>query len=269
MTERSLYWGGTTIGDASLAPYDNDEFSDILRKLFIADRTIHGVVMGYLNELAVTGTATPVSVGTGAAFLDGNFYEADAAVTVAIPTPAASTRIDRIVLRKDFAGQTIRVTRIAGVEGGSAPALTQSDGVTWDISLATVSITTGGVITVTDTRVALTIPLSVKPVIGSVASSATPTIQTGIYNVFRITALAAAITSMTSGLIGTPYHGQRLIIEILDDGTARAIAWGAKFRSTDSGTLPTTTTLGKLLRVGLLYDSVDAIWDCMAVSNEV
>lgn len=149
MTERSYYWGGTTVGDASIAPYDNDEFTDIFRKMFVKDRAIMGVLDGYGNELVTTGAGSPVTVDTGAAMVDGNFYENDAPLTVAIPTPAASTRIDRIVLRKDFAGQTVRVTRIAGVEGGSAPAITQSDGVTWDILLYQVSITTGGAITLT------------------------------------------------------------------------------------------------------------------------
>jgi hypothetical protein len=45
------------------------------------------------------------------------------------------------------------VTRIAGVEGaGSAPNLQQNAGVTWDMPLAQVSITTAGVMTLTDER---------------------------------------------------------------------------------------------------------------------
>lgn len=159
MTERSYYWGGTTVGDASLAPYDNDEFTDIWRKLFLHDRTAQGVIKSNLNELAVSGAGSPVTVATGAAVVDGNFYENDGNPTVAIPTPAASTRIDRIVLRKDFSAQTVRITRIAGVEGAGAPSLTQSDGVTWDIPLYQVSITTGGAITLTDERIYALTPL--------------------------------------------------------------------------------------------------------------
>lgn len=89
----------------------------------------------------------------------GGWYDSDANISVAIPTPAGATRVDRIVLRKDWAGQTIRLTRIAGVEGAGAPALgagtppyTQSAGVTWDVPLYQVSITTGGVITTVDDR---------------------------------------------------------------------------------------------------------------------
>lgn len=56
-----------------------------------------------------------------------------------------------MVLRKDFVGQTVRLTRIIGVEGGAEPALVQTTAF-WDIPLAKVSIVTGGTITLTDER---------------------------------------------------------------------------------------------------------------------
>lgn len=152
MTETSLPWGGTTTGHATQAPYSDDEWSDIWRKLFTQDRTTQGVLRDYANELAVSGATSPVAVATGLALVDGKVYENDAQVDIAVPTPGGATRIDRIVLRKDFAAQTVLITRIAGAEGGGAPAITQNDGVTWDIQLAQVSITTLGNITVTDER---------------------------------------------------------------------------------------------------------------------
>lgn len=155
MTERSRFWDGTTVGDATEAPYDaSTEFAKVMASLAGSDQLANygGVFSGVLNELAVTGTATPVAVATGRALVWGGWYESDAIVNVVIPTPAGATRIDYIVARKSWAAQTIRITRIAGAEGGAAPALVQNAGTTWDIPLATVSITTGGVITVTDAR---------------------------------------------------------------------------------------------------------------------
>lgn len=156
MTEKSRFWNGTATGDAaSEAPYDAPtEFAGVLRSLFDADRmaNLGGVIFGQLNQLACTGATSPVVVNTGRALVDGTWYQADASVNVAVATPAASTRIDRIVLRKDWSAQTVRVTRIAGLEGGAAPAMTQTPGVTWDIPLCQASITTGGVITITDER---------------------------------------------------------------------------------------------------------------------
>lgn len=101
----------------------------------------------------------------------------------------------------------------------------------------------------------------------TITSSATPSINTDTTDIFTITALAAAITSMTTNLSGTPANGQKLIIRIKDDGTARSITWGASFASRGA-TLPTTTVLGKYLYVGLIYNSTASVWDCVAVGNE-
>lgn len=107
----------------------------------------------------------------------------------------------------------------------------------------------------------------VTPRVGTTTSSATPTINTDSYDMFTITALAAAITSFTTNLSGTPTAGQKLIIRIKDNGTARAIAWGASFASR-GGTLPTTTVLGKTHYIGLIWNEVASTWDCVSAIVE-
>lgn len=99
----------------------------------------------------------------------------------------------------------------------------------------------------------------------TVASSATPTINTDTTDEFTITALAAAITSMTTNLSGTPNNGDELMIRIKDNGTARAITWGASFVSSGVATLLATTVISKTHYVMLRYDSTAAKWVCMAV----
>jgi hypothetical protein len=157
MTERSRPWDGTTTGDATEAPYDAaTEWAKIRASMVGADQltNVGGVYPSVLNELAVSGSATPAVVATGRADVYGTWYENDASLNVVIPTPAVSDRIDRIVLRKSWASQTVRVTRIAGVEGGAAPALTQNAGVTWDVPLAQILVeAVSGVFTsITDQR---------------------------------------------------------------------------------------------------------------------
>jgi hypothetical protein len=152
MTESSILWSTTGTGDGTSGGYPQAKLVEWQRALFAKSANLGGVSPTYQNQLAVTGSASPVTVATGAAVCYGYVYFNDAALTVAIPTPASQPRIDRIVLRVNWAAQTVRVTRIAGTEGGGAPALTQAAGTTWDIPLAQVSITTGGVITLTDQR---------------------------------------------------------------------------------------------------------------------
>jgi hypothetical protein len=105
----------------------------------------------------------------------------------------------------------------------------------------------------------------ITPRVGSITSSATPTINTDNYDQYNITALAAAITSMTTNLSGTPTDGQKLMIRIKDNGTARAITWGASFVSSGVATLLATTVINKTHHVGLIYDSAAAKWTCIAV----
>jgi hypothetical protein len=98
--------------------------------------------------------------------------------------------------------------------------------------------------------------------VGTTTSHATPTINTDNVDVFRITAQAEAITSMTTNLSGTPVDSDCLVIEIT--GTAaRAITWGASFEASTVA-LPTTTVSTNKLTVGFLYNSVTSKWRCVA-----
>ncbi len=92
----------------------------------------------------------------------------------------------------------------------------------------------------------------------STTQSATPAINTDNGDIFEITGLAQAITSMTSSLTGTPVEGQMFMVIIKDDGTARAITWGASFASS-TVSLPTTTVISTPLTV-LLQFRTTAIW---------
>lgn len=95
--------------------------------------------------------------------------------------------------------------------------------------------------------------------------AAAPAINTDNTDIASITGLAQAITSMTTNLTGTPVAGDLLQIQITDNGTARAITWGASFAATTVA-LPTTTVISTLLRVGFQWDTVAAKWQCIAVA---
>lgn len=158
--ERSQFWQTGTTGDGTTAISEAQTtafFGAVLTRAGVnstSPSTAAGVLAGVGGELATTAGSGQVQVATGAALCEGFYYVNDAALNIAIPTPAAATRIDRIVLRASHgATRTVRLTRIAGTEGtGSPPALTQSAGTTWDIPIANVSVTTGGTITVSDQR---------------------------------------------------------------------------------------------------------------------
>ena len=99
----------------------------------------------------------------------------------------------------------------------------------------------------------------------TVTQSATPAINTDNTDVASITGLAQAITSFTTNLTGTPVDGDMLIVRITDDGTARAITWGAKFEASTIA-LPTTTVISTMLTVGFIWNTASLKWRCIAAA---
>jgi hypothetical protein len=97
------------------------------------------------------------------------------------------------------------------------------------------------------------------------APGATPSTNTDNVDIQAFTGLNTAITSMTTNLSGTPTDGQLLEFRFTDNGTARAITWGSSFQST-TVTLPTTTVISTMLRVGFEWNATASKWDCVAVA---
>lgn len=107
----------------------------------------------------------------------------------------------------------------------------------------------------------------VTPRVLTVSSTATPAINTDSYDFVTILSLATNITSMTSGLTGTPTDGQKLMIKFKDNGTSRTIAWGTSFQSSGVGTLLAATVINKIHHVGLIWDAGVSKWVCLAVDD--
>lgn len=101
----------------------------------------------------------------------------------------------------------------------------------------------------------------------TITQSATPTINTDNTDVAHITGLAQAITSFTTNLSGTPVAGDELRIDITDNGTARALAWGASFEHGASD-LPATTEVSIRLDVVLFWNPVTSKWRCHSAGGQ-
>jgi hypothetical protein len=91
------------------------------------------------------------------------------------------------------------------------------------------------------------------------APGATPTINTDNYDIVEMTAIAAAITSLTTNLSGTPTNDQFLQLNFTDDGTARALTFGASFAASTIA-LPTTTVISTKLSCLFQWNSATSKW---------
>ena len=106
----------------------------------------------------------------------------------------------------------------------------------------------------------------VAPRVTSATTATTITPNAGTTDQYELTALASALT--IAAPTGSPVDGQKLIIRILDNGTARALTWNAIYRIVGT-TLPTTTVVSKTLYVGCIYNTVTtATWDVIAVAQQ-
>lgn len=124
------------------------------------------------------------------------------------------------------------------------------DGVGTDTSTISIADTTTVTVSITD-------GIS-NPRVYSVTTTATLTVNVDSYDQANVTALASALT--IANPTGTPSDGQGLLIRIEDNGTSRALTFGAQFRAFGTA-LPTATTLGKIMYIGAFWNALDSKWD--------
>lgn len=104
--------------------------------------------------------------------------------------------------------------------------------------------------------------------ITAITDSATPTPTGGsLQNNFDVTALGQAATFAAPS--GSPANWNKLIIRIKDNGTARALSWNAIYTA-GGVALPTTTVLSKILTLGFIYNTANALnkWCLLASAQE-
>ena len=113
---------------------------------------------------------------------------------------------------------------------------------------------------------ATTLTARILPRVYSIVSSATPAVNTDLYDAVSITALATGISSIS--ITGSPNNFDKLLFRIKDDGTTRTIAWGTSFVAMGTP-LPSATVAGKILTVGFIYDSVLTKWGCVVTAQQI
>lgn len=128
----SYFFDGTTLGDASEAPYDDGEYNNFFSILTGSGEPY--VLAQYLSDLAVE-TGDPVNgaitIRPGAAVINGCLYINDAEETIILPnnTDPVNPRIDYVCLHYEAgAVQTIRIEAVYGTPAAlpAYPTLTQT-----------------------------------------------------------------------------------------------------------------------------------------------
>jgi len=153
MTQVSYPWTGTATGDAG--PYSADTWAHLWREMIgigsgAGGSPNSGVLWGSganpdpgLTVKQNSPTGQSVILSAGAAQVDGTMYTNRADLVLAVAANGAGNpRVDTVVLRKDWAAQTIRAVVKQGTPAASPvpPGLTQSQGVTWEIPIGDLTL---------------------------------------------------------------------------------------------------------------------------------
>lgn len=275
---------------------------------FLASRliTVGGVFDVAGNQLLVEQSDTPamsVDIRQGFAFVVKSNLQMvypiwlkneDATVSIT-SNSSGNSRIDSIVLYIDLGASAnaaisnvAKLITIAGTPAGSpvAPDSTAIQAIIGAsnpyIVLANVTVASGATTIVNanilDQRVLPTYIFATpsntvtftnkritKRVVSGASYTTSTTINADITDIYDITAQAGAL--LFNAPTGTPTNGQSLIIRIKDNGTARALTWNAIF-SGILDTLPSTTTLSKLLVMGFMYNSTTSKWEFIAKTEQ-
>jgi hypothetical protein len=145
-----MLWQTGTTGDGAASGYTQTQTTEMFWKTLISDLTDEGPLKNYVNELIVTATnhaVTPyVSVDTGAAWIYGFFYWNTASVDLNLTLPVVGDTGFRVVLRATYGvTRTVRLALLESADGvAGIPALTQTAGTLWEISLASGVVDTNG-----------------------------------------------------------------------------------------------------------------------------
>jgi hypothetical protein len=207
----------------------------------VADQVnfLTNLVLGTALPVTSGGTGSTTSTGSGAVVLANS----PTLVTPALGTPSSATLTNATGLPV--------TTGISGLGSNVATALAAT------ANSSTGLVTGGGTATLTAKRIDLRV--------STAASTSTLTPDISAFDQYNLTAQAAPLT--IAAPIGTPVDGNRLIIRLFDNGTARAITWNGTYTAIGV-TLPASTTTGKTIYVGCLYNASATRWDVVAVATQ-
>ncbi len=102
-----------------------------------------------------------------------------------------------------------------------------------------------------------------EPRVSSTTSTSTLTPDKSSYDVYYLTAQAAALT--IANPTGTPVTGEVLMIYVTDNGTSQTLSFGTEYKAFGQA-LPTATTVSKTLQIGLQFDGTN--WSTLTATQQ-
>lgn len=208
-----------------------------------------------------TGTVTLPTGLTGVVKAASGVVSAGSLVSGDIPNNAANTT--------GSAAKLTTARTIGGVsfDGSANISLTSGSGVQKGDGSGGLTAATAGTDYTSPTSTETQTNKRKQPRVNAQTSTSTLTPEIDTYDVFRLTAQAAALT-IANHSTSTPADGEQMRISILDNGTARAISFGTNYVARAGVALPTTTVISKLMTLGFEWYAHLSKWVLMANASE-
>lgn len=266
-------WSGTTVGQATSAPYTDKWFRDFFQLFMVYDRRYEVVAdtgdLRYAGGLQVqNNVGANIRVLTGVGMVNGNMFRNTTNLDLGAPDDTPSIRTDLVAVQTNVTAapqQTVDIVILKGTDGNNTPpTLTQNDAVRWEVALAEVDITPGPVIAaIRFVGRAIRTPLGPGYQIATLAAddvgpfTAAATNSIGVAGVMLTLGpgkwlVWGTLGAQTDGTAGVPsiFLSNNTLAAIISSGRAEA---GAAVTYINVTTPPVVIDAGVITEIELLY----------------
>lgn len=189
------------------------------------------------------------TTGSAATLTTSRTFQTNLASTTAVGFNGSANNVHGVTGTLPVANGGTGATTLTGILKGNGTG-----------AVTAVTAPSGTIVGTTDSQTLENKRINPRVVSPSITSSYT--INVDVTDLYDISGQSSNVTFNNPS--GTPVNGQKMMIRIKDNGTARTITWGSSFQSSGVAALLATTVVNREHHVLLVYSPGVSKWVCLA-----